>query len=438
MKISIFGAGYVGLVAATGFADFGHTVCCGDVNEDLVSSLKAGKLHFFEPNLEELMARQVGAGRLSFSHDLNELISFADVLVLAVGTPTSPSGDADLDAVTSVATSIATNMSSDKVVVIKSTVPIGTCKSIEGLISRRLAENSRKLKVSVISNPEFLREGSAVADFQRPDRLIVGVEDPKDGALMKSLYAPILRDQVKIFEMSRESAELTKYASNAMLATRISFINEIALLAEKVGADVESVRAGIGSDSRIGPEFLSAGIGFGGSCFPKDLKALVKMGEQNSLAMHVIRATLEVNLNQRSVLVAKANDHFGSLKGMKCAIWGLSFKPETDDLRYAPSIEIVDSLVAAGASVSAYDPAFRDASRFDEFTGGRFELCNTAYEAVADADMLFLVTEWREFMSPDFRRMSEVMSQPIIFDGRNIWNPQSLKSRGFTYFGIGR
>ena len=438
MKISIFGAGYVGLVAATGFADFGHTVCCGDVNEDLVSSLKAGKLHFFEPNLEELMARQVAAGRLSFSHDLNELTSFADVLVLAVGTPTLPSGDTDLDAVTSVATSIATNMKSDKVVVIKSTVPIGTCKSIEGLISRRLAENSRKLKVSVISNPEFLREGSAVADFQRPDRLIVGVEDPKDGALMKSLYAPILRDQVKIFEMSRESAELTKYASNAMLATRISFINEIALLAEKVGADVESVRAGIGSDSRIGPEFLSAGIGFGGSCFPKDLKALVKMGEQNSLAMHVIRATLEVNLNQRSVLVAKAIDHFGSLKGMKCAIWGLSFKPETDDLRYAPSIEIVDSLVAAGARVSAYDPAFRDASRFDEFTGGRFELCNTAYEAVADADMLFLVTEWREFMSPDFRRMSEVMSQPVIFDGRNIWNPQSLKSRGFTYFGIGR
>ena len=438
MKISIFGAGYVGLVAATGFADFGHTVCCGDVNEDLVSSLKAGKLHFFEPNLEELMARQVAAGRLIFSHDLNEITSFADVLVLAVGTPTLPNGDADLDAVTSVATSIATNMRSDKVVVIKSTVPIGTCKYIEGLISRRLAENSRKLKVSVISNPEFLREGSAVADFQRPDRLIVGVEDPKDGALMKSLYAPILRDQVKIFEMSRESAELTKYASNAMLATRISFINEIALLAEKVGADVESVRAGIGSDSRIGPEFLSAGIGFGGSCFPKDLKALVKMGEQNSLAMHVIRATLEVNLNQRSVLVAKAIDHFGSLKGMKCAIWGLSFKPETDDLRYAPSIEIVDSLVAAGASVSAYDPAFRDASRFDEFTGGRFELCNTAYEAVADADMLFLVTEWREFMSPDFRRMSEVMSQPVIFDGRNIWNPQSLKSRGFTYFGIGR
>ena len=438
MKISIFGAGYVGLVAATGFADFGHTVCCGDVNEDLVSSLKAGKLHFFEPNLEELMARQVAAGRLSFSHDLNEITSFADVLVLAVGTPTLPNGDADLDAVISVATSIATNMRSDKVVVIKSTVPIGTCKSIEGLISRRLAENSRKLKVSVISNPEFLREGSAVADFQSPDRLIVGVEDPNDGALMKSLYAPILRDQVKIFEMSRESAELTKYASNAMLATRISFINEIALLAEKVGADVESVRAGIGSDSRIGPEFLSAGIGFGGSCFPKDLKALVKMGEQNSLAMHVIRATLEVNLNQRSVLVAKAIDHFGSLKGMKCAIWGLSFKPETDDLRYAPSIEIVDSLVAAGASVSAYDPAFRDASRFDEFTGGRFELCNSAYEAVADADMLFLVTEWREFMSPDFRRMSEVMSQPIIFDGRNIWNPQSLKSRGFTYFGIGR
>ena len=428
----------MGLVAATGFADFGHTVCCGDVNEDLVSSLKAGKLHFFEPNLEELMARQVAAGRLSFSHDLNELISFADVLVLAVGTPTSPSGDVDLDAVTSVATSIATNMGSDKAVVIKSTVPIGTCKSVEGLISRRLAEDSRKLKVSVISNPEFLREGSAVADFQSPDRLIVGVEDPKDGALMKSLYAPILRNQVKIFEMSRESAELTKYASNAMLATRISFINEIALLAEKVGADVESVRAGIGSDSRIGPEFLSAGIGFGGSCFPKDLKALVKMGEQNSLAMHVIRATLEVNLNQRSVLVAKAIDHFGSLKGMKCAIWGLSFKPETDDLRYAPSIEIVDSLVAAGASVSAYDPAFRDASRFDEFTGGRFELCNSAYEAVADADMLFLVTEWREFMSPDFRRMSEVMSQPIIFDGRNIWNPQSLKSRGFTYFGIGR
>lgn len=438
MKLSVFGAGYVGLVSAAGFADFGHTVCCGDVNQEIIKTLRAGAIPFREPNLHELVDRQLGSGRLSFTADLADLIRFANVLVLAVGTPSGEGGVADLSAVNEVAMLIGQVMESDKTVVVKSTVPPGTCKALEVIISDQLAKRDVSFNVSVVSNPEFLREGSAVVDFLQPDRIVVGIVNQSDESTMKSLYAPLLRDQLKMFVMSRESAELTKYAANAMLATRISFMNEVAQLAELVSADINSVEAGIGADRRVGPDYLSAGIGFGGSCFPKDLRALSSIGAENSLQMYLVNATLKVNSQQRNVLVEKARNHFKGLSGLNCAVWGLSFKPETDDTRDSPALEIISLLLDAGANVSAYDPAVKQVLIPSDNAIDHFQVVSSSYEAVKDADMLFLLTDWREFMSPDFRRVFDSMRQPVVFDGRNIWNPQSLKSRGFTYFGIGR
>ncbi|MFM8942913.1 MAG: UDP-glucose dehydrogenase family protein [Acidimicrobiaceae bacterium] len=438
MKLGVFGAGYVGLVSAAGFAEFGHTVCCGDVNKSSIESLQDGSIPFSEPNLHELVARQTQSGRLSFTNDLNELVEFADVLVVAVGTPSKQNGEADITSVNEVANLIARKMESDKVVVIKSTVPPGTCRAVEVTISDELSKRNANLKVSVISNPEFLREGSALDDFLHPDRIIVGLNNRVDESILKSLYAPLTRDQLKIIFMSRESAELTKYAANAMLATRISFMNEMARLAEKVDADIQSVELGIGSDKRVGPEFLSAGIGFGGSCFPKDLKSLSNIGAKWSIPMYIVDATLKVNSQQRHVLVEKARTHFKVLSGLRCAVWGLSFKPETDDIRDSPALEVIRLLLDAGVDVSAFDPVVKQVSSLNSHSFDRCHLVEDAYVALKDVDMLFLLTDWREFMSPDFRRMFETMRQPVVFDGRNIWNPQALKSRGFTYYGIGR
>ena len=438
MKLSVFGAGYVGLVSAAGFADFGHTVCCGDVNQEIIKTLRAGAIPFREPNLHELVGRQLGSGRLSFTADLADLIRFANVLVLAVGTPSGEGGVPDLSAVNEVAMLIGQLMESDKTVVVKSTVPAGTCKALEIMISDQLAKRDVSFNVSVISNPEFLREGSAVVDFLQPDRIVVGIADQSDESTMKSLYTPLIRDQFKMLVMSRESAELTKYAANAMLATRISFMNEIAQLAERVGAEIKSIEKGIGADRRVGPDYLSAGVGFGGSCFPKDLRALSSIGAENSLQMHLVNATLKVNSQQRNVLVEKARDHFKDLSGLNCAVWGLSFKPETDDTRDSPALEIISLLLDAGANVSAYDPAVKQVLIPSDNANDHFRVVASSYDAVKDADMLFLLTDWREFMSPDFRRVFDSMRQPVVFDGRNIWNPQTLKSRGFTYFGIGR
>ena len=438
MKLSVFGAGYVGLVSAAGFSDFGHTVCCGDVNQSIIETLKSGDIPFTEPNLHELVSRQVGSGRLSFTTDLNELVKFADVLIFAVGTPGGENGDPDLSFINELAMSVGQLMESDKTVVVKSTVPPGTAKTLELIISSELAKRGLSFRVTVVSNPEFLREGSAVVDFLQPDRIIVGIADQLDVSTMKSLYAPLIRDQHRMLVMSRESAELTKYAANAMLATRISFMNEIAQLAERVGADINSVELGVGSDRRVGSEYLSAGIGFGGSCFPKDLKALSIMGAANSLQMHLVDATLTINSQQRHVLIEKDISHFSSLKGLKCAVWGLSFKPETDDTRNSPSLEIIELLLDEGAVVVAYDPAVRKVVAPISVASDNFRVVESSYEAVDGADMLFLLTEWREFMSPDFRRVFDKMRQPVVFDGRNIWKPESLKSRGFTYFSIGR
>ena len=438
MKLSVFGAGYVGLVSAAGFSDFGHTVCCGDVNQEIIKTLQAGAIPFSEPNLHELVDRQLRSGRLSFTADLADLIRFANVIVLAVGTPPAEGGVADLSAVNDVAMLIGQVMESDKTVVVKSTVPPGTCNALEIIISDQLAKRAVAFKVSVVSNPEFLREGSAVVDFLQPDRIVVGIVNQSDESTMKSLYAPLIRDQFKMLVMSRESAELTKYAANAMLATRISFMNEIAQLAERVGADINSVEKGIGADRRVGPDYLSAGIGFGGSCFPKDLKALSRIGAENSLEMHLVDATIKINSQQRNLLVDKADKHFKGLNGLNCAVWGLSFKPETDDTRDSPALEIIRLLLDAGANVSAFDPVVKQVMIPSIKTSKFFRVVASSYEAVKDADMLFLLTDWREFMSPDFQRVFDTMRQPIVFDGRNIWNPQSLKSRGFTYYGIGR
>jgi len=438
LKLGVFGAGYVGLVSAAGFAEFGHTVCCGDVNQSSIESLQDGAIPFSEPNLHELVARQIQSGRLSFTTDLSELVEFADVLVVAVGTPSTQRGEADISSVNEVANLIARKMKSDKVVVVKSTVPPGTCRAVELNISDELSKRNAMLKVSVVSNPEFLREGSAVDDFLHPDRIIVGITSRVDESILKSLYAPLTRDQFKIIFMSRESAELTKYAANAMLATRISFMNEMARLAEMVDADIQSVELGIGADRRVGPEFLSAGIGFGGSCFPKDLKSLLSIGAKWSIPMHLVDATLKINSHQRHVLVEKAQTHFKGLSGLRCAVWGLSFKPETDDIRDSPALEVIGLLLDAGVEVSAFDPVVKQVSSLKSHSFDRCQLVDDAYSALNDADMLFLLTDWREFMSPDFRRMFETMRQPVVFDGRNIWNPQALKSRGFTYYGIGR
>lgn len=438
MKLGVFGAGYVGLVSAAGFAEFGHTVCCGDNNPQVVAQLQSGIVPISEPNLQELVTRQNYSGRLFYTVDLNELVNFADVLILAVGTPPTKDGTADLSAIYDVSLLIGNQMKSDKTVIIKSTVPPGTARVIETLILTQVAKRSLTLRVSVVSNPEFLREGSAVDDFLHPDRIIVGISSESDEPILNSIYAPLIREQYKLLVMSRESAELTKYAANAMLATRISFINEISRLAERVGADVKSIQLGMGADTRIGKDYLSPGIGFGGSCFPKDLKALSSIGSGHSLQMHLVNATIKVNEIQRSVLVEKALIHFESLSGLSCAVWGLAFKPETDDIRDSPALEIISSLLAHGVQVSAYDPIVKKIPSHIVSSDSNFKISETSYGAVVDADMLFVLTEWREFMSPDFWRMHQMMRQPVVFDGRNIWNPQSLKSRGFTYYGIGR
>lgn len=433
----MIGAGYVGVVAATCFSDFGHTVCCGDSRPEVVLALESGVVPFSEPNLKELLEKQLRSGRLSFSSDLGYLINFADVLILSVGTPSLDDGTADLSAIEAVAKFIGENTNSDKIVVVKSTVPAGTCEQVEKLILAQLTRRAAHHRVSVVSNPEFLREGSAIVDFLQPDRIIVGLETEEVGAIMKSLYAPLLREQTKIIFMSRNSAELTKYASNAMLALRISLMNEVAQLAEKVGADIQSISLGVGADHRIGSKYLSAGVGFGGSCFPKDLKALSAVGKQNSIEMLLIDATIAVNSKQRTLLVNKASAHFQNLKGLKCAVWGLSFKPDTDDIRESPAVAIVNLLLHAGVTVSAYDPVVKKLPNIDDLSTKKFQIVKSALDAVKDADMLFLLTEWREFMSPDFHKMFKIMKQPVIFDGRNIWNSKSMSSRGFTYFSIG-
>ncbi|MBP5413108.1 MAG: UDP-glucose/GDP-mannose dehydrogenase family protein [Bacteroidales bacterium] len=436
MRTLIVGTGYVGLVTGACFSEMGIPTTCIDVNVKKIENLKKGILPIYEPGLEAIVEKNIKAGRLDFSTSLQDCLDDAEVIFTAVGTPPDEDGSADLQYVLEVARTIGQNMKSYKLVVTKSTVPVGTAKLVRSTIQAELDKRGLDIVFDVASNPEFLKEGDAVNDFMKPDRVVVGVESKKAEEIMARLYRPFLLNNFRVIFMDIASAEMTKYAANAMLATRISFMNDIANLCEKVGANVNMVRKGIGSDSRIGSKFLYAGCGYGGSCFPKDVKALIKIGENVGHKMRIISAVEEVNENQKMVLFHKLNHYFkGDIKGKTIALWGLSFKPETDDMREAPSIVIVNKLLEAGCKVQAYDPiAMQEAQRI---LGDKIFYCDDVYSAVNNADALIVVTEWKEFRVPTWDVIRKVMKQAVVFDGRNIYDANELRSMGFYYEGIG-
>jgi UDPglucose 6-dehydrogenase len=433
MRISVIGAGYVGLVAGTCFADSGNDVVCVDLDAKKIDSLNAGLVPIYEPGLEDLVKKNVREQRLSFTTNLPDAVGKSQVVFIAVGTPPGENGDADLQHVLAAARDIGKALTGFTVVVDKSTVPVGTADLVKATIAQQT-----KHPFSVVSNPEFLKEGAALDDFLKPDRVVIGSEPAAEIArgLMAELYAPFVRTENPILFMDTRSAELTKYAANAMLAARISFMNDVAALCEKVGADVDLVRKGLGADRRIGYPFLFPGVGYGGSCFPKDVKALVSTAQAHGLEFDLLRAVEKTNARQKRVLVEKAKAHFGELHGKHFALWGLAFKPKTDDMRDAPSLEIVEGLVAAGARVTAFDPVANENAR--RLLGDRVTLVERPYDALEGVDALFVVTEWNEFRHPDFERMKGLMKAPVIFDGRNVYSPSKMRELGFTYFGIGR
>ena len=432
MKLSVFGAGYVGLVSAAGFSDFGHTVCCGDVNQSIIKTLKSGDIPFSEPNLHELVSRQVGSGRLSFTTDLTELVKFADVLIFAVGTPAGENGDADLSYVNELAMSVGQVMESDKTVVVKSTVPVGTSHAVRDLI-----KSLTKVPFHIADNPEFLKEGDAISDFMKPDRIVCGVESEEAANTMRDLYEPFVRNGNPIYLMDVRSAEMVKYASNAMLACKISFINEIANLCEYMGADVASVREGMCADKRIGNQFLYPGLGYGGSCFPKDTQAVVGMGRGKDFDCKLNAAVHEVNQDQRGHFWKKVENRFGSagLKGRKLAFWGVAFKPRTDDIREAPGIVLMKFAMAAGATVVAYDPVAMPNLAHEE---PQIPQSKDMYSALDGADALVICTEWNEFRSPDFAEIKRRLKHALVFDGRNLFRPAQMAHEGFEYHSVGR
>jgi UDPglucose 6-dehydrogenase len=431
VKIGIMGTGYVGLVVGVCLAENGNTVICVDNDASKIETLRGGHVPIYEPGLEELLARNVAEERLTFTTDLPDAVRRSDILFIAVGTPQDEDGSADLTHVVQVAEAIGEAMDGPKIVVNKSTVPVGTAARVREVIGRHTRHS-----FAVVSNPEFLKEGAAVGDFLKPDRVIVGTDDPKVEATMRELYEPFVRTGNPILVMDPVSAELTKYAANAMLATRISFMNEIANFCDKVGADVRQVRLGMGTDSRIGQSFLFPGLGYGGSCFPKDVKALLRMGETSESPFRVMAAVDAANNAQKVVLVPRIARHLGGLEGKVVAVWGLAFKPRTDDMRESPAVAVIDGLLAGGAKVRAYDPKAMQAAR--HVLGERITFCQKSYEAVEGADALVLATEWAEFREPDFARIKSLMRRPALFDGRNIWNPGPLRALGFHYEGIGR
>jgi UDPglucose 6-dehydrogenase len=448
MKITIIGTGYVGLVSGACFADVGNTVLCLDVDARKIDMLNAGQIPIHEPGLDKLVASNAAAGRILFTTDYDRAVAHADVIFIAVGTPPDEDGSADLRHILSAARSIGQRMTRPIVVVDKSTVPVGTADQVRAAIAEELAKRDMKIDYSVVSNPEFLKEGAAIDDFMRPDRIVVGSDDAQSTGIMRKLYAPFSRNHDKLIHMDVRSAELTKYAANAMLATRISFMNELANLAELLGADIEAVRMGIGSDPRIGPHFLYAGMGYGGSCFPKDVKALLKTSVDHGRRLHLLNAIETVNEEQKAIMFDKIVRHFGSfqeLRGKSLALWGLSFKPNTDDMREAPSLVLIRKLLEAGCQVRAYDPvATSEARRLllqehgEEAFGRQITLCANAWDAVEGCDALALVTEWKEFRSPDFERLAKTLHGRAIFDGRNLYDPATVADAGLAYYGIGR
>jgi len=436
MKIAIVGTGYVGLVSGTCFAEIGVNVTCVDTNKEKIESLQKGNIPIYENGLEEMVLRNMKAKRLKFTTSLESCLDDVEVIFSAVGTPPED-GSADLKYVLEVARTIGRNMKQYKLVVTKSTVPVGTASKVRAVIQEELDKRGVKVDFDVASNPEFLKEGNAISDFMSPDRVVVGVESVRAEKLMSKLYKPFLLNNFRVIFMDIPSAEMTKYAANSMLATRISFMNDIANLCEIVGADVNMVRSGIGSDTRIGRKFLYPGIGYGGSCFPKDVKALIKTAEQNGYTMRVLTAVEEVNECQKSVLFEKLRKHFnGDLKGKTVALWGLAFKPETDDMREAPALILIDKLLKAGCQVRAYDPAAAQECR--RRIGDTIYYACDMYDAVLDADVLMLVTEWKEFRLPSWAVIKKTMSQRIVLDGRNIYDKKEMEELGFVYHCIGK
>ena len=433
MKIAVVGTGYVGLVLGACLAENGNTVICVDKDQSKIDTLHAGRIPIYEPGLEELVRRNGQEERLTFTTALASAVQASEIVFIAVGTPQGEDGAADLQHVLAVARDIGRAMNKYTVVVDKSTVPVGTAKRVRDVVAKETTQT-----FSVVSNPEFLKQGAAIEDFMKPDRVVVGVEegDERAAALMKELYGPFTRTGAPILVMSTESAELSKYAANSILATRISFMNEIANVCELVGADVDAVRKAIGSDRRIGTSFLFPGVGYGGSCFPKDTQALLRSAADQGYDFKILRAVEDVNKRQKARLVEKMEQHFKDVSGRTIALWGLAFKPRTDDMREAPAIPIIEQLLKKGATVKAYDPAAASVARrlFD----GRIALCDKSYDALAGADALAIVTEWNEFREPDFRKMRTLMKAPVIFDGRNIYSPEQMQALGFTYFSIGR
>jgi UDPglucose 6-dehydrogenase len=432
LKLCVIGTGYVGLVAGTCFAESGNDVLCVDIDGEKIDRLRRGEVPIYEPGLGELIRRNVTQRRLSFQTDLADAVRRSLLCFIAVGTPEGNDGQADLNAVMRVAEAIADAMDGYRVIVDKSTVPVGTAAKVEALVRSRSNH-----PVDVVSNPEFLKEGAAIDDFKKPDRVVVGCRSERAKDLMRELYSPFVRTGNPILFMSPESAEMTKYAANATLAARISLMNEIANVCEVVEADIEDVRRGVGLDRRIGPAFLFPGVGYGGSCFPKDVKALVHVAEKHGVGAQLLRAVDDVNAEQKRLLFRKINSHFGAdLGGLCFAVWGLSFKPRTDDMREAPSVVLIEALLQAGARVNVHDPEALGQAR--RIFGNRLNYYEVDYEALREADALCIVTEWEEFRQPDFGRMRELMKRPIIFDGRNLYDPLLMREFGFTYFAVGR
>ena len=438
MKIAIVGTGYVGLVTGACFAEVGNEVLCLDVDENKIRTLEAGGIPIYEPGLAEVVKRNEAAGRLHFTTDVARAVRFGTVQCIAVGTPPGEDGSADLQHVVEAARNIGRHMTEYRVVVDKSTVPVGTADKVRAAIAEELARRAVKVPFAVVSNPEFLKEGAAVEDFMRPDRVVIGSDDAQATQIMRTLYAPFQRSHERLLVMDVRSAELTKYAANAMLATRISFMNELANLAERLGADIEEVRKGIGSDPRIGYQFLYAGIGYGGSCFPKDVKALIRTAEQAGGTLPVLEAVEQVNAEQKRVLARKILKRFGKLSGRRIAVWGLAFKPNTDDMREAPSRVLIEELLSNGATVSAYDPVAMKAAKsaFADLKGIVF--ADSPLAAVEGADALAVVTEWKEFRSPDFQAIRARLKTPAVFDGRNLYDPEEMKRAGLEYYPVGR
>jgi len=439
MKVTVFGSGYVGLVTGACLAEVGNDVVCVDIDEAKIDRLNNGHIPIYEPGLEKIIKENFAAGRLRFTTDIKDAVEHGLFQFIAVGTPPDEDGSADLKHVLAVAKSIAENMCEYRVVINKSTVPVGTADKVKASIVSVLQGRGAQIEFDVVSNPEFLKEGAAIDDFMKPDRIVIGSDNPRTTELLRALYAPFNRNHDRIISMDVKSAELTKYAANAMLATKISFMNELSNIAELVGADIENVRHGIGSDSRIGYSFIYPGCGYGGACFPKDVKALEHTAKENGYKAELLSAVESINKHQKTKLFSKIYKHYdGDLSGKVFALWGLSFKPNTDDMREAPSRVLIDALIDAGATVRAYDPEAMGEARKIYSDTQSLVLCDSLYDVIEGADALAIVTEWKHFWSPDFERLKQELLTPVIFDGRNLFDPAEMKNQGITYYAMGR